>query len=51
MNLLLDTCDFLWFISGNTQLLRKRREAIESPENTVFLSAVSVAEISIKVSV
>jgi len=51
MNLLIDSCDFLWFISGDTQLTRKRREAIESSENTVFLSAVSVAETSIKVSI
>jgi PIN domain nuclease of toxin-antitoxin system len=51
MNLLIDTCDFLWFISGDSQLSRKRREAIESSENAVFLSAVSTAEISIKVSI
>lgn len=51
MNLLIDTCDFLWFITGDSQLSKRRREAIQSPENTVFLSAVSIAEISIKVSI
>lgn len=48
MNLLLDTCEFLFLISGSTRLTRERREAISSAENTVFLSSVSVSEIAIK---
>lgn len=48
MKLLLDTVDFLWFVSGDTQLIKRHREAIQDSSNQVFLSAISVTEIAIK---
>lgn len=51
MNLLLDTCEFLWLITDDANLKRHRKEAILSPENTVFLSAASSFEITVKCSI
>jgi PIN domain nuclease of toxin-antitoxin system len=51
MKIIIDTCDFLWFVSGDSKLSLSRKEAIRSSENTVFLSSVSAAEIAIKVSI
>ena len=51
MILLLDTCDFLWFISDDRQLPVHRRQSIQDPSNMVFLSSVSAAEIAIKCSI
>lgn len=51
MNLLCDTHAFLWFASGDSQLQANQRKAIEDGENLVFLSAISVTEISIKYSI
>ena len=48
MNLLLDTCIFLWFISGDQRLPASMREAIRDPANAVHLSAVSLWEIIVK---
>jgi PIN domain nuclease of toxin-antitoxin system len=48
MNILLDTCDFLWFISGDSALPTRTRTAVQDPQNQVFLSVVSVWEIVIK---
>lgn len=48
MELLLDTHVFLWWDSGAAQLGAEARAAIANPENTVFVSAASVWEISIK---
>lgn len=48
MNLLLDTCIFLWFISGETRLPASMREAIRDPANEVHLSVVSLWEIILK---
>jgi len=48
MNLLLDTCAFLWYISGDERLPAAAREAIRSPENEVWLSVVSFWEILVK---
>ena len=48
MNLLLDTCIFLWFISGDQRLPKSMREAIRDPANAVHLSAVSLWEIIVK---
>lgn len=44
MNLLLDTCTFLWFISGDGRLPESLVAAIREPANDVWLSAVSVWE-------
>lgn len=51
MNILVDTCDALWFWTGSDQLSAKRRELIANAGNTVFLSSVSAAEIAIKFSI
>lgn len=48
MNILLDTCDFLWFISGDSALPEPTRTSVQDPQNQVFLSAVSVWEVIIK---
>ena len=48
MNLLLDTCIFLWFISGDQRLPESLRDAIRDPANAVYLSAVSLWEIIVK---
>lgn len=48
MKLLLDTCAFLWIITGSTQLSSRAREAFQSPANEVYLSPVSAWEIAVK---
>ncbi len=48
MKLLLDTCAFLWIAQGSDRLTPTVRETFSSPDNTVFLSAVSVWEIFVK---
>ncbi len=48
MRILLDTCEFLWLVSGNARLSSSVSSAIRDPDNQVFLSAVSFWEISIK---
>lgn len=48
MRILLDTCDFLWFISGDAALTARTRQELQNSSNEVFLSAVSFWEIVIK---
>ena len=48
MNILLDTCTFLWIITGDKKLSVRAREIFIKPENEIYLSAISVWEISIK---
>jgi PIN domain nuclease of toxin-antitoxin system len=48
MKILLDTCEFLWLVSGDAKLSTSFSVAIRDPNNQVFLSAVSFWEISIK---
>jgi PIN domain nuclease of toxin-antitoxin system len=48
VNLLLDTCTFLWILGDDPALSRTARDAFRDPANEVFLSAVSVWEILIK---
>ena len=50
MRLLLDTHALLWWMSDDARLTSVWREAISDPDNDVLISAVSVAEISIKAS-
>jgi len=45
---LLDTCTFLWIISGAKELSPSAKEIFANPANEVLLSAVSVWEISVK---
>ncbi len=48
MKLLLDTCAFLWFLADSPSLSPTVRGEILDPANEVWLSAVSVWEISRK---
>jgi PIN domain nuclease of toxin-antitoxin system len=48
MNLLLDTHTLIWALEDNPALTTAAREAIIDGNNTVYVSAVSVWEISNK---
>ena len=48
MQLLLDTCAFLWLTIDGPELSEKAIEAFRNPENRVYLSAVSAWEIIVK---
>ena len=50
MKVLLDTHAFLWLITGDKRLSRKARTTFLKKENRIFLSAVSLWEICIKLS-
>jgi len=51
MNYLLDTHTFLWTISNVENISKKAIEVIKNPKNEIFISAVSLWEISIKVRI
>jgi PIN domain nuclease of toxin-antitoxin system len=48
VKLLLDTCTFLWIVSGDEALSATARDVFADPTNDVFLSSVSAWEISVK---
>jgi PIN domain nuclease of toxin-antitoxin system len=48
MKCLLDTCTFLWIISGSNELSPRARALFVDSANDVLLSAVSVWELSVK---
>ena len=48
MRILLDTCEFLWLVAGDSKLSPAFASAVHDPQNQVFLSAVSFWEISLK---
>ena len=48
MDLLLDTCTFLWIVSGDAALSDHAAALFRDPANDVFLSSISAWEISIK---
>ncbi len=48
MNLLLDTCTFLWVVTDAPDLSQRARELFQDPGNSVYLSSVSAWEISVK---
>lgn len=50
MRLLLDTHIVLWWLADDRRLGPRHRELITDARNEVFVSAVSVAEIAIKLS-
>jgi PIN domain nuclease of toxin-antitoxin system len=41
MNILLDTCTFLWIISGSPELSRNARSLFTDPANDVYLGIAS----------
>ena len=51
MNLLIDTHVLIWWSSNSRRLGRNARELISTSENAVWVSAASVWEISIRISV
>jgi len=51
MKILIDTHIFLWMLSCPEKLAEKRRGALESRSNEIFLSAMSIAELMIKHSI
>jgi PIN domain nuclease of toxin-antitoxin system len=48
MRLLLDTCTFLWALSGVPALPVRVADMVRDPDNEVFLSAASAWEIAVK---
>jgi PIN domain nuclease of toxin-antitoxin system len=50
MNVLLDTHALLWWARNSPRLGRQARYLIRSPENSIWVSAASLWEISIKAS-
>jgi len=48
VKLLLDTCTFLWVITGSPRLSRRARTLFAAAEQEVYLSAASAWEIAIK---
>ena len=48
MKLLLDTCTFLWVLSGDSQLSPRAADLFRRPDSEVFLSAASAWEIAVK---
>jgi PIN domain nuclease of toxin-antitoxin system len=48
VNLLLDTCTFLWLVTGSDALSRRARDLFQRADNDVYLSAVSAWEIAVK---
>jgi PIN domain nuclease of toxin-antitoxin system len=48
MKYLLDTHVFLWSISNPKELTKKAIAAIKNPENDIYVSAISLWEIAIK---
>jgi len=49
MKVILDTCTFLWIITDARDLSAEARRVFSDPQNDVFLSAVSIWEIAIKI--
>jgi len=51
MNIIIDTHIFLWALSDPNKINAAKRQALEDLSNTIYVSAVSIAELMIKVSV
>lgn len=51
MNYLLDTHTFLWTVSNSEKLSKKAIEVIKNPKNEIFVSSISLWEISIKIRI
>ena len=50
MNLLLDTHVLIWWFDDNKRLRRSTRTLLERPDIIIWISAISIWEISIKIS-
>lgn len=49
MRFLLDTHALIWYSDSSGKLSNRAEELIDNPENTVFISSVSLWEIAIKI--
>jgi PIN domain nuclease of toxin-antitoxin system len=49
LRLLLDTHAFLWAVEEPNKLSQRAREAVETTDNELYLSAVSALEVALKV--
>ncbi len=49
MKILLDTHVYIWFAEGDRRLGKTLETELESPENQLFLSIVSIWEMAIKI--
>jgi PIN domain nuclease of toxin-antitoxin system len=50
LRILIDTHVLLWWLANSGSLTKQARKLIADPENTIFVSAVSLWEIWLKVS-
>ena len=50
MNIIIDTHIFLWALSEPYKISDAKRAALEDLSNTIFVSAISIAELMIKAS-
>jgi PIN domain nuclease of toxin-antitoxin system len=48
VNLLLDTCTFLWIVADSPELSERARRLFADPDNEVYLSVASAWEIVVK---
>jgi PIN domain nuclease of toxin-antitoxin system len=48
MRVLLDTCEFLWLVTGDAKFSAPVVSVVRDPRNQIFLSVVSVWEIALK---
>jgi PIN domain nuclease of toxin-antitoxin system len=51
MNIIIDTHIFLWALSDLDKISDAKRSALEDLSNTIYVSAVTVAELMIKASI
>ena len=51
MKIIIDTHIFLWSISDPSKLDKQKRDAIQTMSNIVYVSSISIAEITIKASI
>jgi PIN domain nuclease of toxin-antitoxin system len=51
MNLLIDTHIFLWLLFNPQKIANKHIRLLEAPENSLFMSDISLWEISLKYSI
>ena len=51
MDILIDTHIFLWALAQPDRLSEQQRTHLQAPYNTVYTSAITVAELSLKASI
>ena len=51
MRILIDTHVLIWYLEGNQELSRSRRQMIVNSDNEIFVSVASLWEIAIKTSI